>query len=217
MSFAVILGWTAAAFGAAISLPQLIRLLRTRTSAGLSVLMWQLLLTAGIGWTHHGFLTAQANIIVPNAIMAISSVAVLRLIQRDRHIPHARVWVLPLVLAAILIGIDLFIGPLAYGIATSIPQVIGAGAQLVDVIRSIDIRGLSPIYLVLAVVVQLLWGSWSLLVKDSSVTVSASANGTVVALTLIWYVLRRLGWVRAMPTAPSRASGTGTAGASHRH
>ena len=199
MTVIAVLGWIAAACGSALSLPQLVRIIRARTSAGLSLLLWQLLMAAGIGWTHHGLLvTHRPNIWLPNLMMAITSAMLVRLIAKDRGL-RSTVWILPLVLSGLLIGIDLTFGALAYGIATSIPQVIGAAAQLLDVIRSIDIAGVSVVFLGFSVVVQALWLIWGALAGEVSVVVSATCNGAVVLVTYLWYLLRRAGVLRAMP------------------
>lgn len=199
------LGWAAAAAGSALSIPQLVRILRERTSAGLSLLMWQLNLAVGLGWTHHGFLVDRPNVWAPNIVMAVFSVLIVRLVVRDRGLGPFT-WALPLVLAAGLVGIDLGLGAIVYGVATAIPQVVGAAAQLVDVVRSIDIRGISPAFLVGSVVVQGLWFTWSLLAGEASITVAASATGSVVGTTLVWWVLRRTGLVRAMTGRTGRAT-----------
>ena len=194
-----VLGWVAAACGSALSLPQLVRILRAKTSAGLSLLLWQLLMAAGIGWTHHGLLvTHRPNIWLPNLATAITSALLVRFLAKDRGL-RSTVWILPLVLSGVLIGIDLTLGALAYGIATSIPQVIGASAQLLDVIRSIDIAGVSVVFLGFSVVVQALWLVWGALAGEVSVVVSATCNGAVVLVTYLWYLLRRAGVLRAMP------------------
>lgn len=188
-----IVGWFAAAISAALSLPQLVRLIRAGTSAGLSLLLWQCLMAAGFGWTVHGISVGRPNMWLPNLAMAICSVAIIRLIARDRRIGRVQAWALPVALLAALVTIDALWGAVAYGVATSVPQVIGAAAQLIDILRSVDIAGVSPFYVTMAVVVQGVWLWWGVMASESAVLVSASANGFVVLLTLIAYVARRLG------------------------
>lgn len=198
-----LLGWSCAALGSAMSLPQLIRLLRSRTSAGLSLLMWQLVVGAGIGWTIHGLVVGRANLWVPNALLTAMAAMVVWLIARDREITPWRAWALPVMLAAVLIAIDLAFGSLAFGLAITAPQVIGAGAQLVDVVRSIDISGLSPVFIVVQFLVQAQWLVWALIVKEAAVTVAAASNGAVMFVTMVWYFARRAGWVR--PLSPDES------------
>ena len=72
----VIWGWVCALAGTFASLPQVVRLLRAGTSDGVSLLMWQLLLGVGIGWTAHGFTVGHANVVVPNLASALAMVLV---------------------------------------------------------------------------------------------------------------------------------------------
>ncbi|MGD7733892.1 SemiSWEET family sugar transporter [Propionibacteriaceae bacterium G57] len=196
-----VLGWAAAVAGATLSLPQLVRLIRSKVSAGLSLLMWQLLVSAGFGWTVHGLVVGRPNMWVPNFIVACCSVVIIRLIGRDRALPAWKVWVVPVAVLAALVTIDAVWGAVAYGVATSVPQVIGAFAQFVDVVREVDIRGISPFFVVAAVVVQGLWWAWGYLVPEMAVFVSASANGAVALLTLLWYIARQLGAPPLWPQA----------------
>lgn len=82
-----------------LSVPQVVRLLVGRTSAGVSLLLWQLLLGAGIGWTIHGVVSGHLNLVVPNVISVLLSTAVLAMIARDRRLPAGRVWPLGLAVA----------------------------------------------------------------------------------------------------------------------
>lgn len=202
-----LLGWLAAALSAALSLPQLIRLIRAGTSAGLSLLLWQCLMAAGFGWTVHGLVVGRPNMWLPNLAMALCAIAILRLIARDRGYGLVQTWALPVGLFATLVTIDAVWGSVAYGVATSVPQVLGAAAQLVDIIRSVDITGVSPFYVTMAVVVQGIWLWWGLLAHEQAVIVSASANGSVALLTWLWYLARRLG-VPAMVFARPLGEGT---------
>ena len=188
-----IVGWLAAALSAALSLPQLVRLIRAGTSAGLSLLLWQCLMAAGFGWTVHGISVGRPNMWLPNLALALCAVAIIRLIARDRQVNRVQAWALPLALLATLVTIDAIWGAVAYGFATSVPQVIGAAAQLIDILRSIDITGVSPFFVTMAVVVQGVWLWWGVMAQEGAVLVSATANGFVVLLTLIAYLARRLG------------------------
>ena len=188
-----IVGWLAAALSAALSLPQLVRLIRAGTSAGLSLLLWQCLMAAGFGWTVHGISVGRPNMWLPNLALALCAVAIIRLIARDRQVNRVQAWALPLALLATLVTIDAIWGAVAYGFATSVPQVIGAAAQLIDILRSVDITGVSPFFVTMAVVVQGVWLWWGVMAQAGAVLVSATANGFVVLLTLIAYLARRLG------------------------
>ena len=61
-----VLGWTAAAFAACVALPQVLRILRSGTTAGVSTFAWQLAISANLSWVSHGVLTAHPNVWLPN-------------------------------------------------------------------------------------------------------------------------------------------------------
>lgn len=207
-----LVGWLAAALSAALSLPQLVRLIRAGTSAGLSLLLWQCLLAAGFGWVVHGIGVGRPNMWLPNLAMALCAVAIIRLIARDRRLGAVQAWALPLVLLVVLVSIDAVWGSVAYGVATSVPQVIGAAAQFVDIMRSVDISGVSPFYVTMAVVVQAVWLWWGVMAGEGAVIVSARANGVVVLVTLLAYIARRLGVPAVSFGLPRPATGHEVAG-----
>lgn len=186
-------GWVCALVGAVMSLPQIVRLLRSGTSAGVSLLLWQLMLGAAIGWTAHGLASGHANLVVPNAINTVLSAAVLAMVARDRGLIAARVWPLGLAVGAALVASEQFGSPALFGAVVIAPIVVGLAGQTRDLVREPDIRGLSGLYVVGAFVLQVLWWSWSLMSGDVSTFICSTAVGLVTAVNAVLWALRVLG------------------------
>ena len=74
--FVVALGWVAAALAATVAIPQVIKLLRNRTTAGISLTAWRLTLAANVAWTGHGFVAGHANIWLPNLMFMVCSLII---------------------------------------------------------------------------------------------------------------------------------------------
>jgi uncharacterized protein with PQ loop repeat len=196
MNLVTILGWVAAAVGILLGLPQLIHLIRTRHTEGVSLIAWQTLLLLNLMWAVHGVLIGQWNMITTNVFALFTTVPILVLMCRHRGLSLAKV-LLPSVLGAlVVVGIDLGFGAAAYGVAALIPGTMVNAAQSVELIRSRSIVGVSPVFLVGAVANQVLWGSWALLVPEVGTIIAASLAAVITLFNLIWWVARRLG-VRA--------------------
>ena len=108
-----------------------------------------------------------------------------------------------LVLAAIMIGIDQIFGSGAYGAVALIPAVIANAGQSVALIRAPHVGGVSVLFLILAVLNQVLWLAWSILVADLGTMIAAGTTGTIALFNLIWYTARQLGVPPIWPTTAS--------------
>lgn len=192
MQFVAIVGWVAAAVGAVTLLPQLVKLLRTRNSAGVSLIAWQTLITLGLGWCQHGVAFGAVNMIAVNAWMVVAAVLVVQGVRRDRGLSWT-VFVLPVLLGGVLIAVDRMLGPVAFALLAVVPGVVGTIGQLIEIIRTRDLSGLSPLYLVLAAVTQGLWLTWGFGSGEVSTQISSSVLGTSLTLGALWYFARRLG------------------------
>jgi uncharacterized protein with PQ loop repeat len=191
------MGWVAAAFAATLALPQVVRLLRTKATDGISAVTWQILLSANLAWCGHGLHTGHANIWVPNLIFFLSSATVL--VQLSRH-GDRNLWALflpGLGLGALNFGIDVSAGPVAFAAAAFLPAAVAQLTQLRALVVSPNIRGVSMVFLSMNVVNQCLWVSWGLAAGEPSVTLVGFGIGTLMAINLIWAALRRTGVVRA--------------------
>lgn len=191
------MGWLAAAFAASVALPQVVRLLRTRTTAGVSLISWQLAIGANLAWTGYGFLAGHPNIFVPNMIMLCCSITILLQLRRDRGLSLLRLFVPGMALGAVTLGVEVGLGPIAFAVAAFLPAAVSQLAQLHSLVLSPNIRGVSLPFLIMNVINQILWFSWSALAGEISVVIVASSLGALMAANLVWALLRRRGLVRA--------------------
>jgi uncharacterized protein with PQ loop repeat len=190
------LGWVAAAVGILLGLPQLVHLIRTRHTEGVSLLAWQTLLVLNVAWLVHGVLIVQANMIVTNAFGLFTTVPILVLMSRSRELRLFRVILPALIAAGVVIAADLTFGTAVFGAVVLIPGTVVNVAQTLELIRSPSVEGVSPTFLVVAVTNQVLWLSWALLVPELGTIIAASVATTITAFNVLWWVLRRMG-VRA--------------------
>ena len=68
--FVLVLGWVAALLQSCVAVPQVLRLFANRTTDGVSVTAWRLILAGNLSWTLHGVWTGHANVWLPNLIFA---------------------------------------------------------------------------------------------------------------------------------------------------
>lgn len=198
-------GWVCAAFGSMLSIPQVVRLLRTRTSQGVSLLLWQLLLGVGIGWVSHGLLTGHANMTVPNALSTLFAGLVLVMVQRDRLLPARAVWPLGIAVGTALVLVDRIGSASLFGALVILPLAVGILGQTRDLVRSPDLSGLSPAYILGAFGLQALWWTWGVAVGDASTVICSSVVGVMtLANAVLW--ARRARGVRAADPDPGVAS-----------
>ena len=191
----VIWGWVCALAGTFASLPQVVRLLRAGTSDGVSLLMWQLLLGVGIGWTAHGFTVGHANVVVPNLASAILAACVVAMVRRDRGLSAVKVWPLGFVVGLLCIAMEQLGSSALFGIVVMIPIAIGSLGQTRDLLRAPDIEGLSGGYMVVAFVLQAMWLTWGFAAGDISIQICASAVGLLAGVNLVLWVARVRGTV----------------------
>ncbi len=206
MTPVAILGWVAATVGILLGLPQLLHLIRTRHTEGVSLIAWQILLVLNLAWASHGILVGQANMIVTNVFALFSTVPILVLMTRQRGLSLPKVLLPSLAGAALVIVIDLMFGPAAYGVAAAIPGAVVNLAQSVELIRSRSVAGVSPIFMVFAVVNQLLWGSWGWMVPELGTIIAASVATGITTFNLIWWILRRRGLRAFFPYPEAEAA-----------
>ncbi len=186
-----ILGWVAASLGMASALPQLFRLLRTRSSAGVSLSLFQLNAAATGAWAMHGFMVGVPQMQYPNMVLTLSSLAVCVLVLRDRKERLFPALLLPPVISVALFGVDLLAGALVFGFVVAAPFVVGQVSQLRTMHASTDLSGVSPPFLTVAFVVQAVWLVWGILYGETSITVCASLLGTLSLANLAYFLHRK--------------------------
>ncbi len=187
MSVVDAIGWVAALCSALLALPQGYRIAATRSVSGVSLLAWQTMLVAGIAWCAHGLLTARAQLIWPNALLAVTSAGVLWQLWRARRLTFGWVWGLPAAATAVAFGADVVAGPVAFAAVILVPDIAGALAQLVAIRRTDDVLAVSSAGLLLNLLNQVLWLIFAIPIREISVIcvtipMSALIIGTLVAL-----------------------------------
>lgn len=196
MSLVEIWGWVCGIASGLSALPQLSRLLKARTSAGLSLLSWQL--NAGVlwGWTAHGVLTMRHNLIWSNLFLACSMSAVVALIVQDRRLSWARSLAPLLALFAALLVIEWNFGEVVFGLVVVGPGAFALVAQFVDLLRRPDLSGVSLPALAVNAAVQIMWFSWANLAGDRAVQLVSTCIGLCALANVAAYLGRWRGWLR---------------------
>lgn len=203
MTPVVVVGWTAAVVGTLLGLPQLIRLLRTRCTAGLSLIGWQAILVLNIIWAAHGIRIGEANMIVVNLLGMGSTGAVLVLMTRDRGLRLVPALWPPIAASVVFVAVDLLWGSVAFGMVSLLPAILANVGQIAEVVRSPQITGVSPVFLGLGLLNQMLWFTWAVLLHERSSLISSFTLILLISFNLVWYVLRRRGlrafFVKSLP------------------
>ena len=193
MSAVEVVGWAGTASGTILGLPQVLRLVRTSRVDGLSLTAWRAMLVVNLSWTAHGISIGQVPQIVTSALSLCCTVPILYLMARElqRHLLPA---LLPGLLATgALIAVDQMFGSAAFGATAIVAAVVANAGQSIELVRSKRIVGVSMLFLIFAVVNQVLWLSWAILVPDAGTMIFATVTGIITVFNLFWWSLRILG------------------------
>ena len=198
MTPVLVFGWAAAFVGTVLGIPQVVRLVRTRSVEGVSLAAWQVILGLNVGWLVHGFLIRQLNMIVPNGLGMIVTLTILRLVARERRRPLLRTVLPGMAIGAVMVAVDLVFGSATFGAFAVIPAIFANIGQSIELVRAPRVWGVSPAFLVGAVLNQALWLAWGLLVADPGTVIAATVTGTITLFNLVWWGLRMAG-LRPLP------------------
>lgn len=185
-----IFGWVAAIIGIVANIPQLTRILRARTSAGVSLLAWQFALATAGAWCVHGYLVGQQQMQWPNLIMALSALVIVVFVVRDRQLSYGKALAFPLILWAALSATNVIFGALVYGIVVAVPQLTGQSSQLRDMIKSPELTGVSGGYLAILLLVQSMWFVFGIYTTDWALITCAGAMVVLCSANLGVYLVR---------------------------
>lgn len=188
-----ILAWLAAGVAMLLGVPQIVRLVRTRSTDGLSLLLWQTMLSINLGWLSHGLRIGELNMVVPNLVGMGTTLTILFLMIRARGLRPVRILVPGLLGAVALVAVDLGLGAAAFGVAAVVPAVLANTGQSVELVRSPRVTGVAPVFLVGQVLNQVLWFSWSLLSGDPGTMITSPVTGVIALFNVVWWTLRRAG------------------------
>jgi len=188
-----LVGWTCAVLGSVAIVPQTVKLLRDRNTAGISLPFWQILMGISLAWAHHGILTASPTVVLPNVITLGGVLITLYLLRQERALGWWATFAPGLALGFVGGITDLLFGSAAYGLLMAVPGIVGIGTQLLEVVRAPDVSGLSQGFLVLAVVTQLAWLAWGMVTADIAFLINAGLGTLLTGLSYGWYLARRAG------------------------
>lgn len=197
-----VLGLLAAAVGIASSIPQLRRLRRSGTTAGLSAASTTLGTVSVLAWLTYGTAERDPAQMIANAPSALLAIATLALLARHRGRPVL------LVLAGLgaLVVLAVLLGPGTAAVGV-LATTVGTVRQLPQVrlaVRGGDLRGLAPGTYALALSSAVVWAAYGLGRHDTAVVASS-----LLALVCNAIVLLR----RVPPRSVLQAAAAGRLGA----
>lgn len=193
--FVETLGWVAGAYGACVAMPQVARVARTRTTAGISLFAWQSSLSACISWTAYGLLTGHLNLWLPSLLLMLCGAWMLIMVARGRSVApsdYPRIFALPIMVAVATITMAITAGPLAFSAVVFIPSAVAQMMHLRTLLRSPDFSAVSLPFLVMGMTGQLLWFSWGVLAGDVSNKLVGGSLAVLASANLVGYALRKL-------------------------
>jgi uncharacterized protein with PQ loop repeat len=193
VSLVILVGWAAALVGTILGLPQMVRLARTRNVEGLSLPAWQIILGLNIGWTSHGIILGQLNLILPNILGLVSTLPILFLMSRELGRPLPKVMLPGIVLGIGMIATDLLFGTAVYGLVALWPALFANIGQTLELVRSPRVVGVSPFFLIAGVLNQALWLWWGTLVADAGTMITATTTLGITSVNLVWWLMRQAG------------------------
>jgi uncharacterized protein with PQ loop repeat len=199
------IGWTAGVYGACIAMPQLARVARNRTTAGIPLLAWQSSFASNLSWTAYGMITGHPNLWLPSLLLTLCAVWMLIMISRDQDADGATVGIrtfgLPAVVAAFAIMVAITVGLMAFTAVVFVPATLAQLIQLRSLITARDISAVSLPFLAMGVISQILWFSWAVLAGDVANELVAGSLIVLSGANLTSYLLRRLALADYDPTA----------------
>jgi MtN3 and saliva related transmembrane protein len=125
-------GYAGAVLMTSMSLPQIARIVRDRSAAGVSLLTWMVFALSGTGWLAYGLILEAPAIIIGNITFVATTVpVVMLLLRRQRAWPMAAAVMVPP--AAVIAGVAGLVHLPAFvpsgigvlcGIMTTVPQLV---------------------------------------------------------------------------------------------
>lgn len=172
-------------------MPQLLRLLSRRDTAGVSVPTWWLTVVAGLTWVGHNVRHDEVVAAITNGWSAAVAAAILYRCYRDSTQPQPRnALAIPLATAALCAAIFLvapdYLGWVAAGIG-----VVQFLPQAWTVLTADRLSGVSLPTWCLAVVAAALWITYGVLHSDPAIVVSPTVTGTLSVLIVARLLTRR--------------------------
>ena len=142
MEVVFVLGAIGTFTGLARPLPQFVRLLRTRDAHGVSLDTAVTSCVVSSAWAAYGILADRAAVALASGLSAVVFVLIallaVRLGRRARELRAAPIWLVAVVSASALAGVD------GLGVVLVVGAVVANTPQVVVAFREQDLSGLSP-------------------------------------------------------------------------
>lgn len=187
---ASVLGWVAAVLTAALTVPQFVRIAQVKAIDGVSIHAWQAIWWSGAAWSWYGISTGRPQLIACNFLMILGTGAVLALISRHSTMSILRLWIVPLIGAAVAVVLWITLGDLAFALTMAVPSLGSRASQLVTTVRSLDILGLSVASLAIGSFAQVLWAVYGALTQAMAI-VLLNVPGALLLGLAVGVVLHR--------------------------
>ena len=193
MTWVNVLGWTVAVLASVLGVPQVVRLIRTRSTAGVARITWQAIFAANIGWGIHGWQIGAPHMVANNVVAVVWTLIILGFLIRDGSTNPILVLAPSVVGGAALALVGVVFGSAAFGIAALGPAILANTGQTVKLVHAPRVDGVSPVFLAAGVLAQVMWIAWGTMVRDAGTVIGSSVGVSIVALNLTWWFLRRGG------------------------
>lgn len=206
MAWLPALGVVALIVGLTRALPQLVKLLRARDAAGVSLDGCATSAIVSSAWAVYGILTDQLAVALasgtPAFIFVLISLAALRYGRRITELRSAPVF-LVVFTAVVVAG-----GSVALGVMLTVGALIANTPHVIVAFREKDLSGVSPFTWTLTAADGAIWVTYALITGDVPILV----NNVFQLTTSAAIVARRWWWARslaarAVPVLASSASG----------
>jgi uncharacterized protein with PQ loop repeat len=188
-----VFGWLCGAVGLAAYLPQLLKLLRTRQAAGLSVLSWQSMLAGSIAWTNHGLMIGAANQAALNVVIGVPTAMIVAMICQVRRLRAVRVFGVAVLAGAAVAASDWLLGSAVFGVVVLLLGAGAIGGQTLELVRAPSLDGVAPTFLFGQLAFSCLWALWALWAGDIGTVIAFASNALVLAFNAAWWVHRTVG------------------------
>ncbi len=194
-----VLGWIAAIVSCFLATPQLVRIVRANSVAGVSRLSWQLALGGNLTWGIYGLLQGNPNQWAPNVLLICCTLTILTLFRRHRHTSWLVLIAPGLAVATTTITLLVTAGAVAFSVAAFLPAAISLMSQLRATATSPDVTGISLTNQWLGLFNQSIWLCWALLAHEPSVIMVGSAALVLIVANVAMATLRKSGRMGPVP------------------
>jgi uncharacterized protein with PQ loop repeat len=177
-----VLGYTAAAVSCVQLVPQVLRTVRSRNTAGVAPAMWALLGAQSAAWLVYGSARGLWPSVIVNVVLVGCVAVMLRTMRAERAPGTARsIGLLAALLAAE--AVVLAVAPMAVlGTFASVLSALVFYPQVVMALRAVDLSGLSRPTWLITIGTSVLWAAYGLAAGAPAVWASAAHN---LALSLV--------------------------------